>query len=426
MKRSRMFILFYIVLLLFIFGCASSGNKKPIVFVNQYSNVPDDIPSQFLNRYEHFITGKEQKEFKKLLTDEDRQMFIDMFWTKRDTDPSTPENEYKEKIDNRIDDIIDERFFSGVGLAGLLFRSNGGFRGDMAQVYLLHGEPDAMDVLEGGHFFVNLMLWVYINPENGNILYAFLFYQKGSLGSYVLFSQDSYKMDPCGAIYQVATMRTYSYMNGIGMQGCPDDLNRVYEEIYRARGKGGVLEGYIFAWALFNFSQDGSITQGKALEAPRPASEIAKQSKARIAGEAPKLTGVDGTDYILASCESCNSFIPGEFQLGKEFTLTVRRGDIDWLIVGDKTKSVLKIRLVIESIVNSDQAPLVFEKWATLESSKNIIVSNPTGQKIIPVLTADEVARISAGTYRVSVYVKNVTPGLMTKKYNAWDKQFTK
>ena len=160
----------------------------------------------------------------------------------------------------------------------------------------------------------------------------------------------------------------------------------------------------------------GQSPKESALEAPRPASEIAKQSKARIAGEAPKLTGVDGTDYILASCESCNSFIPGEFQLGKEFTLTVRRGDIDWLIVGDKTKSVLKIRLVIESIVNSDQAPLVFEKWATLESSKNIIVSNPTGQKIIPVLTADEVARISAGTYRVSCLCKKCNSRLDDEK----------
>lgn len=351
---------------------------------------------------------------------------IEKFWLERDTDPTTPENEEKQRIDQLIDNITDEPFFGALGTIGLLFRTNGGFWGDMAHVYLLHGEPDVMDTIEG-HSFVPLMLWIYLDPADGDILYAFLFYQKsGGGGSFKLFSQDLYQIDQCGALYEVATLRTYNYsLVGRGRQNCPEDLYQVYDEIWRSSGKGGILDGTIFAWSLFNFSMDPGLKLGKALEPPKPASEIARQSKARIVGEAPKLIGTAGTDYILASCEKCNSFIPAELRLGKEFVLKVRRGDIDWRIVGNRSESVLKIRLVIESILGQGQVPLIFEKWATLKSPKNLIVSDPAGQRIIPLLTSDEVAGISAGTYRVSIYVKNVTPDLMTKKYNAWSKEIT-
>lgn len=420
MTRSKVLVL--VVLMLFAVSCASAGNKKPKIFVDQYNNIPADIPSQFLDRY-YFLIDKEEKEFKKLLTDDERQEFIDKFWAERDPDPTTPENERKDEIDERIEDIISERFFQSSGTTGLLFRSNGGFRGDMAKVYLLHGEPDVMDMIEG-HSFVNLMLWIYINPENGDILYAFLFYQKGGSGSYHLFPQDSYQMDRCGAIYEVATLRNYTYFGG-GRQNCPDDLYQVYDEIWRSTGRGGNLDGNIFIWALFNFSSDPSLKQGETLQPPKPASEIAKQLKARVIGEAPELTGTAGTDYILASCEQCNSFIPGDLQLGKEFILKVRRGDIDWRIVGDQAEVELKVRVVLESNKNQ-AAPPVFEKKCVHKEPKNLIVSDPQSRIDILLLTTDEVAQIPAGNYNVSVYVKNITTNIMTKKYNAWSKEITK
>ena len=419
MSKNRSFVIALVVSLVFAISCASAGNKKPMVFVDSHNKIPADILSQFTSRYERFITGNERKEFKKLQTDEGRQAFTDKFWAERDTDPTTPENEYKQEIDERIDNIANEPFVSLPGVFGLSSRTNGGFRGDMAQVYLLHGEPDAMDSIEG-HSFVDLMLWVYVDEQNGEILYAFLFYQQGSMGVFSLFPQDGYKLDPCGAINQIS--KRFKGLNvSSGNQVCPPDVEEVFRELQTAIGKGGILDGYIFAWALFNFSQDGSLSQGLALGAPKSALEIARQSKARVVGEAPALIGTAGTDYILAFCKECNSFIPAELHLnGQEFTLAIRRGNIDWQIVDGQPKSVLKIRVVIESATG--QAPLVFERWATVKSLKNLIVSDPTGQRVIPLLTADEIAQIPAGTYWVSVYVKN----LMTKKYNAWYKEITK
>lgn len=420
MTRSK--ILALIISLVFIAGCASAGIKKPTVWADKPNNIPADTPSQFLSRYERFVTDKEQNEFKKLKTDQERQFFIDNFWAERDSDPATPENEEKERIDQLIDNIANEPFFSASGTTGLLFRSNGGFRGDMAQVYLLHGEPDVMDTLEGdGHSFVPLMLWIYGDAQNGQIMYAFLFYQKGNGGPFKLFPQDSYQLDHCGAIYEVATIRLYTYTGG-GAQNCSEDLYQIYDDIYRTNGKGGNLDGYIFAWSLFNFSSDPGSKFGEALEPPKSALETAKQSNARVTGEAPELTGKAGADYILASCESCNSFIPAELYLGKEFfALSIHQGNIDWRIVGDNAEIELKAAVVIKS-VGSQASPLIFEKKVVFTEKKHIIVLDPAGQIFITLLTADDMAQIPAGDYRVSVYVKNT----MTGKYNTWSENFIK
>lgn len=417
MSKNRRFAIALIVPLVFTAGCASAGMKKPTVFVGQYNNIPADIPSQFPNRYERHISGKELKEFNKLQTDEERQVFIDKFWFERDTNPSTPENERKQEIDGYIDDIANERFLNTSGVFRFSFRTNGGFRGDMAQIYLLHGKPNAMDMIESqSQLFVPLMLWIYGNPENGRILYAFLFYQKGSGGAFKLFSQDLYQMDQCGAINEIKTFREVNLDRG--NQGCPPDVDEVFRELQTSSGKGGSLDGYIFAWALFNFSQDGSVTQRKALEPPKPASEIAKQSKAHVAGEAPKLIGTAGTDYILSSCPVCNSLIPAELRLGKEFALSVRRSDVDWRVVGDQADVELKVRIVFES---KGRKPLVFEDTVVFKDKKELVVSDPAGRVSIFLLNVDS---IPAGTYRVSVYVKNLLAG--SNKYNAWDEEFTK
>ena len=419
MRKSRAFIFVLVVLLPFMAGCASSGMKKPTVFVDKPNSIPADIPSQFLNRYEHFVTGKERKEFKKLLTDEERQVFIDKFWAARDPDPTTPENEYKQEIDERIDDIADERFFGTPGTTGLLFRSNGGFRGDMARVYLLHGEPDALDILEG-HSFVPLMLWIYGDSGSNRILYAFLFYQKSALGSYRMFSQDSYQMDWCGAIYEVASTRTYTYTRPGGGQGCSDDIYQVYNEILRSSGKGGILDGYVFAWALFNFSTGLDSKQGKALEPPKPASEIAKQSKSRVIGEAPELVGTAGTDYILASCEKCNSMIPAELSLGESFTISAPWKNFDWTVKGEYLELSLKSRVILQD--RNGGKPIVLECVAGRGINKKLSEDNPDAVITVHILDPLQVSTIPPGTYQVSFYVKNMT----TNKYNAWSKEFTK
>src|SRR5881396_3735502 len=60
------------------------------------------------------MTDDEEKEWKKLRTDEERAAFVKAFWDKRDPTPGTPENEYQavfwkkaEEADKRFKSITD-------------------------------------------------------------------------------------------------------------------------------------------------------------------------------------------------------------------------------------------------------------------------------------------------------------------------------
>src|ERR1043165_887822 len=61
----------------------------------------------------YIITDEERKAFKKLETDEEREHFIEEFWRRRDPDPDTDENEYREEYYERIA-YANEHYASGI------------------------------------------------------------------------------------------------------------------------------------------------------------------------------------------------------------------------------------------------------------------------------------------------------------------------
>lgn len=82
----------------------------------------------------YIITDEERKAFKALKTDEERDQFIENFWLRRDPDPDTPENEYKEEYHQRIQ-YANEKFASGVP----------GWRTDRGRIYIMFGKPDEQE-----------------------------------------------------------------------------------------------------------------------------------------------------------------------------------------------------------------------------------------------------------------------------------------
>ncbi len=52
--------------------------------------------------FQFLATDSEQKEWKKIATDEDADKFVQLFWAKRDPDLKTPVNEYKTAFDQRV------------------------------------------------------------------------------------------------------------------------------------------------------------------------------------------------------------------------------------------------------------------------------------------------------------------------------------
>lgn len=79
----------------------------------------------------YIITDEERAVFRDLTTPEEKERFIEQFWKRRDTDPTTSINEFKEEHYRRIA-FANERFHAGVA----------GWRTDRGKVYIIHGPPD--------------------------------------------------------------------------------------------------------------------------------------------------------------------------------------------------------------------------------------------------------------------------------------------
>jgi GWxTD domain-containing protein len=82
----------------------------------------------------YIITDDERKAFKSLKTDDERNQFIEQFWLRRDPDPDTPENEYREQYFERIQ-YANEKFASGIP----------GWKTDRGRIYVMFGKPDQIE-----------------------------------------------------------------------------------------------------------------------------------------------------------------------------------------------------------------------------------------------------------------------------------------
>src|SRR5215212_10299969 len=82
----------------------------------------------------YIITDEERKAFKKLATDDERERFIEEFWRRRDPDPDTEENEFREEFYERIA-YANEKFTSGIP----------GWKTDRGRIYITWGKPDSVE-----------------------------------------------------------------------------------------------------------------------------------------------------------------------------------------------------------------------------------------------------------------------------------------
>ncbi|PYT34633.1 MAG: hypothetical protein DMF52_12100 [Acidobacteria bacterium] len=93
------------------------------------------------------MTDEEEKEWKKLRTDEERAAFVKSFWEKRDPTPGTPENEYQVIFWKKVEEA--EKAFKTQ-------TTDYGSLTDRGRVYLLIGPPAKMDKDTRGH-----IIWIY-------------------------------------------------------------------------------------------------------------------------------------------------------------------------------------------------------------------------------------------------------------------------
>lgn len=80
------------------------------------------------------ITDQEKKAFLSLSNDEERDAFIEQFWRRRNPNPDSPENEYREEHYRRIA-YANEHFAAG----------KPGWMTDRGMIYIKYGKPDSID-----------------------------------------------------------------------------------------------------------------------------------------------------------------------------------------------------------------------------------------------------------------------------------------
>jgi GWxTD domain-containing protein len=86
------------------------------------------------NDVAYIITKEEKKAFNTLKTDEERENFIENFWRRRDPNPDTEENEYREEYYERIA-YANEHYASGIP----------GWKTDRGRIYIAWGKPDSVE-----------------------------------------------------------------------------------------------------------------------------------------------------------------------------------------------------------------------------------------------------------------------------------------
>ena len=82
----------------------------------------------------YIISPEERSAFLHLSTNEEREQFIEQFWQRRNPDPESPENTFKEEHYRRIA-YANERFASGIP----------GWRTDRGKMYIMWGPPDEIE-----------------------------------------------------------------------------------------------------------------------------------------------------------------------------------------------------------------------------------------------------------------------------------------
>jgi GWxTD domain-containing protein len=90
----------------------------------------------------YIISDQERKAFLSLSNDEERDAFIEAFWLRRNPNPDSPENEYREEHYRRIA-YANEHFAAG----------KPGWKTDRGHIYIAFGKPDDIDAHPSGGLY---------------------------------------------------------------------------------------------------------------------------------------------------------------------------------------------------------------------------------------------------------------------------------
>ena len=136
----------------------------------------------FTEEVTYLITDREKRVFLSLTSERQRNAFVDAFWRKRDLNPSTPENEFREEHYARLDHV--NNWFGRD-----TFRD--GWQTDRGRYYILLGKPRSIQNYEARDEIYPTELWFYNNSELKRFglpaFFYLLFWRRHGVGELQLY-----------------------------------------------------------------------------------------------------------------------------------------------------------------------------------------------------------------------------------------------
>ena len=130
----------------------------------------------------YIITDREKRVFLRLTSEQQRSSFVGAFWRKRDLNPSTPENEFKDEHYERLD-YVNKWFGRST------FRE--GWQTDRGRYYILVGPPRSIQNFEARDEIYPTELWFYNNSELKRFglpaFFYLLFWRRHGIGELQLY-----------------------------------------------------------------------------------------------------------------------------------------------------------------------------------------------------------------------------------------------
>jgi GWxTD domain-containing protein len=145
--------------------------------------LPEQHRKWLLEEVPYVISEVERDVFLELTSEQEREAFVEAFWRKRDENPATLDNEYKEEHYKRLG-YVNEFFGRDT------FRE--GFETDRGRYYILLGPPRNRQNFDGSDAVYPSELWFYDNPDLKRYglppFFSLLFFRRGGVGELEIYS----------------------------------------------------------------------------------------------------------------------------------------------------------------------------------------------------------------------------------------------
>ncbi len=144
---------------------------------SEFAIMTSEDCDKMFDQIKYIASGNEISQYKKLDSLNGKREFLYTFWQRRDSDPSTPINEFKEDYMRRVE-YVNQNFS---------YYSRPGYLTDRGRVYLVYGEPDQRDRYPNQSNMKPYEVWFYNQIEGG---VTFIFGDVTGFGNYELLHSD--------------------------------------------------------------------------------------------------------------------------------------------------------------------------------------------------------------------------------------------